>query len=103
MMENPFRKHSAAEQKRLDRGRKMIRSGSKAIDDPLSRFFPSSRYQGRNEMKLGQEELDMVPDRSRNYEAYQDMTYMKKGGSVSSASKRADGCAQRGKTKGKMV
>ena len=25
------------------------------------------------------------------------------GGSVSSASKRADGCAQRGKTKGKMV
>jgi hypothetical protein len=31
------------------------------------------------------------------------MTGMKKGGKVSSASKRADGCAQRGKTKGKMV
>jgi hypothetical protein len=28
---------------------------------------------------------------------------MKKGGSVSSASKRADGCAQRGKTKGRML
>lgn len=28
---------------------------------------------------------------------------MKKGGSVSSASKRADGVAQRGKTKGRMV
>ena len=28
---------------------------------------------------------------------------MAKGGSVSSASKRADGCAQRGKTKGRMV
>jgi hypothetical protein len=28
---------------------------------------------------------------------------MKKGGSVSSASKRADGCAIRGKTRGKMV
>lgn len=28
---------------------------------------------------------------------------MKKGGKVSSASKRADGCAIRGKTKGKMV
>lgn len=27
----------------------------------------------------------------------------KKGGSVSSASRRADGCAQRGKTKGKMI
>lgn len=28
---------------------------------------------------------------------------MAKGGSVSSASKRADGCAQRGKTKGRMI
>jgi hypothetical protein len=28
---------------------------------------------------------------------------MKKGGKVSSASKRADGCAERGKTKGTMV
>ena len=28
---------------------------------------------------------------------------MKKGGKVSSASSRADGCAQRGKTRGKMV
>lgn len=28
---------------------------------------------------------------------------MKKGGSVGSASKRADGCAQRGKTRGKML
>ena len=27
----------------------------------------------------------------------------KRGGKVSSASKRADGCAQRGKTKGRMV
>ena len=27
----------------------------------------------------------------------------KKGGSVGSASKRADGCAKKGKTKGKMV
>lgn len=29
--------------------------------------------------------------------------YFKKGGKVSSASKRADGCAVKGKTKGKMV
>jgi hypothetical protein len=28
---------------------------------------------------------------------------MKKGGMVSSASKRADGCAKKGKTKGRMV
>lgn len=30
-------------------------------------------------------------------------TGMKKGGKVSSASKRADGCAVKGKTKGRMV
>jgi hypothetical protein len=30
-------------------------------------------------------------------------TGMKKGGKVSSASSRADGCAQRGKTKGRML
>lgn len=30
-------------------------------------------------------------------------TDMKKGGAVSSASKRADGCATKGKTRGKMV
>ena len=31
------------------------------------------------------------------------MSSMKKGGKVSSASKRADGCAIKGKTRGKMV
>jgi hypothetical protein len=32
-----------------------------------------------------------------------DVVGMKTGGSVGSASKRADGCAQRGKTKGRMI
>jgi hypothetical protein len=38
----------------------------------------------------------------KDRQAIKDMGYAK-GGSVGSASKRADGCAQRGKTKGKMV
>ena len=33
----------------------------------------------------------------------QQYTKMKKGGKVSSASSRADGCAVKGKTKGRMV
>ena len=36
-------------------------------------------------------------------EKYEATKTYKKGGSVGSASKRADGCAQRGKTRGKMV
>lgn len=43
-----------------------------------------------------------LPEEVKEYEAYQGAGY-KKGGKVSSASKRADGCAVRGKTKGKMV
>jgi hypothetical protein len=38
----------------------------------------------------------------KDRQAIKGMGYAK-GGSVGSASKRADGCAQRGKTKGKMV
>jgi hypothetical protein len=45
---------------------------------------------------------ESVPEAAREYEAYQEAGYAK-GGSVSSASKRADGCAQRGKTKGRMI
>lgn len=44
-----------------------------------------------------------LPEEVKDYEAYKDAGF-KRGGSVrSSASKRADGCAQRGKTKGRMV
>jgi hypothetical protein len=43
-----------------------------------------------------QPKIDRAYDNSRT-------TPMKAGGSVSSASKRADGIAQRGKTKGTMV
>ena len=41
------------------------------------------------------------PSRDAAYEAAR--TTMKTGGSVSSASKRADGCCTKGKTKGKFV
>ena len=46
------------------------------------------------------------PSGARQIKAAKDMRAamgMKKGGSVSSASKRADGCATKGKTKGRFV
>lgn len=98
------RKPTAAEQKKLDFGREMIREGNRAASDWFfKRFMPTEAMQGRNQSNRGQRILDEVRDDARNYDAYQNMTYMKKGGSVGSASKRADGCAQRGKTKGKFV
>ena len=45
----------------------------------------------------------MVPVRGGGMAPASVATMMKKGGKVSSASKRADGCATKGKTKGKMV
>jgi hypothetical protein len=44
----------------------------------------------------------MQPKIDAAYEAARTTPY-KKGGSVSSASARADGCAERGKTKGTMI
>ena len=46
--------------------------------------------------KSNAEELDL-------HKVVKQSTGMKSGGMVSSASKRADGCAVKGKTKGKMV
>ena len=53
-----------------------------------------------------QKEYEMFGTTEQNIPAVDTMgnvTGMKKGGKVSSASKRADGCAVRGKTKGRMV
>jgi hypothetical protein len=47
--------------------------------------------------------ISLPTGQSYNAETYKPAREMKKGGKVSSASKRADGCAQRGKTKGRMV
>jgi hypothetical protein len=52
-----------------------------------------------NEFPNGSGEVRSIPLESYEYD---DAGY-KKGGKVSSASKRADGCAVKGKTKGRMV
>lgn len=53
------------------------------------------------------EGLPNLPEAVRNKMGFKrnggKISTMKKGGKVSSASKRADGCAQRGKTRGKFV
>ncbi len=53
-----------------------------------------------------QKEYELFGTTEQNIPAVDTMgnvTGMKKGGKVSSASKRADGCAIKGKTKGRMV
>ena len=68
----------------IEKAREFVKEGKSA-------FEPKSTGGGGGGM--GSNKLSSR-DLLRNYKA---------GGKVSSASKRADGCAQRGKTKGKMV
>lgn len=53
--------------------------------------------------KMLREESTNLKPRSVDKETVKKYSEMKKGGKVSSASKRADGCAVKGKTKGRFV
>jgi hypothetical protein len=58
---------------------------------------PEEGPEMRREISIG------TPDRQRFYDEKGKMLGFAKGGMVGSASKRADGVAQRGKTKGRMI
>ena len=53
----------------------------------------------------GEPDMGPLPDvkKIRKEKTAVEVERMKKGGSVSSASKRADGCATKGKTKGRII
>jgi len=67
------------------------------------------RAERMREKSLGEEAMEAARSYGRLYKEGLGMKKggkvkkMKKGGTVSSASKRADGIAQRGKTKGRMI
>jgi hypothetical protein len=63
-----------------------------------ARMIASNAQERDEEKKRRAAEAGMVPGQGG-----QAPMPMKKGGKVSSASKRADGCAIKGKTKGRMV
>ena len=80
---------------------KMLREAAVDTDmGPIKRMVKSG-------MVKGSELLDRIGLRQdKEYEnktKEELMVKKRKGGSVKSASARADGCAQRGKTRGKMV
>lgn len=68
----------------------------------LARGFPSGSTP-RPTFGIGVGSGTLSPGLSSGNPVVKFKTSFKKGGSVSSASKRADGCAIKGKTKGKMV
>jgi hypothetical protein len=63
-------------------------------EDPTKGFGPGVLFEA---------EAEETRDEPIDTNAPQDLVRKKKGGLVSSASKRADGCAIKGKTRGRMV
>lgn len=57
----------------------------------------------KQDEKIKSLEAEVAAGRKSKEQAEVEAKGMKKGGKVSSASKRADGCAIKGKTKGRMV
>jgi general stress protein YciG len=79
----------------LDRARRMA---STPVDEEAG-MFNSANNSAKQERRYGKKTFEIeVPNEVKDYEAYKDAGF-KKGGKVSSASKRADGCAIRGKTR----
>jgi general stress protein YciG len=93
-----IRKPTVKEVEKLDKSRELMVRGIEGEKDFLSKVSTTMAKSARDDQKAAKKMRESVPERARDYEAYQEAGY-KKGGKVSSASKRADGCAIRGKTK----
>lgn len=93
-----YRKPTAPESEKLNKARKMMVEGIEGEKDIFSRTMPTMAKAARDEMRAAKALRETVPASAREGEAYQDAGY-KNGGKVSSASKRADGIAIRGKTR----
>ena len=97
-----IRKPTDKEAAKLQRSRELMKQGIEGEKDFMSKISPTMAKSARDDMRAAKAMRESVPESAREYEAYQEAGY-KAGGKVGSASKRADGCAMRGKTRGKMI
>jgi hypothetical protein len=89
-----MRKPTMDEQWELD----YYRKGAATPVDENASVLDAKNNRAKKERGLGRKNFDQLPQEIRDYDSYKDAGF-KKGGSVKSASKRADGCAIRGKTR----
>ncbi len=100
-----IRKPTEKETRTMEQSRELYRKGIEGEKDFLSKISTTMAKSARDDIRAAKKMRESVPEPAREYEAYQGAGY-KKGGKVkakSSASKRADGIAQRGKTRGRMM
>lgn len=93
-----YRKPTMKESEKLEKSRDLMVQGIEGEKDFLSKISTTAAKGARDDMKAARALRESVPARAREGEAYEFAGY-KAGGKVSSASKRADGCCIRGKTR----
>lgn len=101
-MATGFRNPTDEEKAKLEKARTMMSRGIEGEKDFLSRISTTMAKSARDEQRAAKALRETVPESAREGMSYNESPF-KKGGKVSSASSRADGCAVRGKTKGTMV
>jgi hypothetical protein len=77
-----------------------MRKGIEGEQDIMSKFSTTMAKSARDDLRAAKAMRESVPEAAREYEAYQGAGYAK-GGMTASA--RADGIAQRGKTRGTII
>lgn len=103
-----MRKPTAAEMAKIEKARERLQMGQAGERDMFTKFMPTEMKAAKDMQRQANEMRESVDPAAREYELAVDSGY-KKGGKVKkmasggSASKRADGCAVKGKTRGKMV
>lgn len=93
-----YRKPTVKETEKLDKSRELMVRGIEGEKDFLSKISTTMAKSARDDQKSATKMRESVSEKAREGEAYQDAGY-RKGGYV----KKADGCAIRGKTKGRFV
>jgi hypothetical protein len=105
-----MRKPTAAEMAKIEKSRERLQMGQAGERDMMSKFSTTSMKSAKDMQRDANKMRESVDPAAREYELAVD-SGQKNGGSVKtkkmakggSASSRADGCAVKGKTRGKFV
>jgi rubrerythrin len=105
-MPGTYRTPTAAESAKLEKSRKMMREGIEGEKSMTAKLLPTMAKSARDEQRMAKRMRESVDPRAREGEAYNQAGY-RKGGMTKGYAKggvtRADGCAVKGHTKGRMV
>jgi rubrerythrin len=105
-MPGTYRTPTAAESAKLEKSRKMMREGIEGEKSMTAKLLPTMAKSARDEQRMAKRMRESVDPRAREGEAYNQAGY-RKGGMTKAYAKgdvtRADGCAVKGHTRGRMV